>query len=113
MKKKLLFCLLISSCISIGIVSCSEVEYDTFGTISGTVYDYSDESRHPLSTANVTLNPSGKNVFTQADGHFAFANLEPDIYIVQVQKDGYKTNRKNVTVEPGKTTSIDLVMEKE
>ncbi len=113
MKKKLLLCLWISSCISIGIVSCSKVEYDTFGTISGTVYDYSAEGRLPLPMANVTLNPSGKNVFTQADGHFEFTDLEPDIYGVQAQKDGYETNRKYVTVEPGKITSIDLVMNKE
>ncbi|MBA7669488.1 hypothetical protein ES703_77619 [subsurface metagenome] len=43
----------------------------------------------PIFNVLVTLN--GMQVYTNADGNYAFADLEPGDYMLQFSKEGYET----------------------
>lgn len=92
--------------------SCEDdlVTYDTFGSISGTVIDL--DSGDPIPQAMVTLSPSGMNTYTGNDGHFDFLDLDARQYTVTVQKTGYATNRKTVTILAGGNVDISLTLKK-
>ena len=93
-------------------VSCSDdlVDYDVFGSISGTVIDL--DSGAPVPQATVTLSPSGTNTYTGYDGTFEFVDLDARQYTVTVQKTGYQTNRKTVTTVAGGNVNISLTLKK-
>lgn len=92
--------------------SCSDdlVDYDVFGSISGTVIDL--DSGNPIQQATVTLSPSGYNTYTGYDGTFEFVDLDARQYTVTVQKTGYITNRKTVTTIAGGNVDISLTLQK-
>lgn len=77
---------------------------DIYGSISGQVTDYT--SGDPLINAQVTLIPGAKTTQTGSDGSFSFSGLDEGQYVVSVQKNGYQSNRKNVTVISGETVSV-------
>lgn len=91
--------------------SCEPVTYDTFGGISGEVVDL--DTGDPVQQATVTLSPTGMNTYTGYDGTFEFLDLGERQYTVMVQKTGYITNRKNVTIVAGRVITIKLTMQKE
>lgn len=91
--------------------SCTKTQYDLFGSISGTVSDV--DTGEPLERANVTLSPTSKNTFTGMDGQFEFQELDAQQYTLTVQKEGYQSNRKLVTVTAGENTRVDLLMKKQ
>lgn len=97
-------------CLLFCITSCSQIEYDIYGTLAGSVVDV--DTNQPIEGASVILSPGGKNVLTAADGTFSFIDLDPQQYTVMVQKAGYSTNRKVVTVVVAETTQISLTMQK-
>ena len=103
--KKLFICLLASLCIT----SCTKTEYNIFSTLCGTVYDH--ETGKPLSTVTLVLSPGGTSKITGNDGYFEFKELTPQQYTVTAQKDGYQTNRKNVTATTGEITEINITMQ--
>jgi len=43
---------------------------------------------------------------TGSDGSFSFLGLDEGQYVVSVQKTGYQSNRKNVTIVSGETVSV-------
>ena len=91
--------------------SCSKKqEYNTFCTISGTVIE--NNTGDPVAMATVTLTPSGKNTYTGSDGHFEFIDLDANQYTMTVQKTGYVTNRKTVTLSAGGTEIVSIALEK-
>lgn len=94
------------------VTSCDDgmVDYDVFGTISGTVIDV--DTGNPVQQATITLSPSGLNTYTGDDGHFEFLDLDARQYTVTVQKTGYKTNRKTVTTIAGGNVDVSLTMQK-
>ncbi len=106
MKKVLL---LIIALVTIA-TSCEPVTYDIFGGISGEVIDF--DSGDPIPQATVTLSPTGKNTYTGLDGTFEFIDLDEHQYTVTVQKTGYITNRKTVTIVAGSVIPIKLTMQK-
>ncbi len=89
--------------------SCAQIEYDIFGTLTGKVVDQS--TGKPLEQVSVSLSPGGKNAYTDADGLFTFEELDPQQYTVMVQKEGYATNRKTVTVVTSETNHITITMQ--
>ena len=89
--------------------ACAKDKVETTGGISGLVS--SRENGEPLSGVNVTLNPGGKAATTGNDGRYEFANLEPEIYTAQIQRNGYKTNTKRITVVVGEIAVGDMQME--
>lgn len=93
-------------------ISCESglVEYDVFGSISGTVIEL--DTGDPVPQATVTLSPGGKNTYTGNDGTFEFLDLDARQYTVTVQKTGYQTNRKTVTTIAGDNVDISLTLKK-
>lgn len=80
-----------------------------FGAISGEVVDFS--TGEPVEGALVTLSPTGMNVYTGPDGLFEFLDLDARQYTVTVQKTGYITNRKTVTIIPGGVVSFIITLQ--
>ncbi|MCM1041173.1 MAG: carboxypeptidase-like regulatory domain-containing protein [Bacteroides sp.] len=94
-------------------VSCksTELEPDNFGAIYGTIADYVDTEK-PIPEAYVTLSPGGKSVLSGEDGTFEFPDLEPQQYTITVQKAGYQTNRKSLTVVAGERVKVNITLQK-
>lgn len=94
--------------------ACTKTEYELTGNIAGTVIEIGDDNvaGDPIQGVTVTINPNSKNTYTGSDGSFEFKDLEATNYKVSVQKSGYKTNFKDISVNAGETTKISLTMEK-
>jgi hypothetical protein len=91
----------------------SALGQSTFGSISGSVMDASGAA---LSNAQVTLTNSAtgaKQTFTTGgDGLYSFVNVNPDTYIIDVEKTGFKHfKRDSVVVQVQQTVRIDATME--
>lgn len=106
MKKIIFFCWII---IGLLFVSCSKKEYESFGTLYGVVLDNSNDK--PLANATVVLNPGGETQITDGNGHFEFPELTPQQYTITVQKAGYKTNRKNVSVVVDERIEVNVSLD--
>lgn len=68
--------------------------YDILADITGKVIDA--ETGSPISQAEVSISPTGKSDITQNNGTFTFRDLDPEQYVVTVQKQGYYTNKATV-----------------
>ena len=90
--------------------SCTSSEYDVFASVYGIVSD--NTTGEPISGATVQLSPGGATQLTGSDGYFEFDDLTPQQYTVTVQKDGYLTNRKNVTAVLGTKTNANITLTK-
>ena len=101
MKRGILFLL-------VALTSCVPVAVDTFGSISGTVT--SSETGAPLSGVTVSLIPPGLSQVTGSNGSFQFDNLDVQEYTVSFTKDDCKPASQKVSVKPGITSSIQMVM---
>jgi len=75
---------------------CSKKEYNMFGTLYGVVSDH--ETGALIANASIVLSPGGKTKVTGTDGRYEFPDLDAQQYTVTVQKTGFQTNRKTVTV---------------
>lgn len=112
MKTKLFYTLLAVLMLLFVTTSCKKKKSETnyLCTIAGTVIE--DPTGNPVSNATVTLSPSGKNTYTGSDGHFEFIDLYENQYTITVQKEGYVTNRKVVTLSAGGTENVSITLEK-
>lgn len=88
--------------------SCTKDEVETMGTIYGIVNDA--DNGEPLQNAAVSLKPTGKTTNTGSDGSYEFQDMEPGQYTIQIQKMGYKTNTKRITVVAGEKASGDMML---
>lgn len=70
----------------------------TTGIILGVVVD---DTITPLGEAAVTITQNGRSAVTDGQGRFAFADLEPGTYFLQVSKFGYSTQQADVEVVAG------------
>lgn len=94
----------------LSMVSCKPTDYDTFGTLYGIVSDV--ETAEPVGSASIVLNPGGTSLMSGSDGRFEFQELEPQQYTITVQKNGYSTNRKSVTILAGEKTEANILIRK-
>lgn len=110
MKQKLIY---LTGALLLAFMFCScsndDTPFEIYGTIAGQVTDY--DTGNPLINAQVTLIPGAKTTQTGTDGAFSFSGLDEGQYTVSVQKNGYQSNRKNVTVVSGETVSIVVTLE--
>ena len=90
--------------------SCAKDELDIFSTIHGIVTD--DATADCIPGATVTLSPGGKTQTTGSDGRYQFSEIDPMQYTVTVQKPGYNTNRKMITVVSGEATEANVTLHK-
>ena len=81
------------------------------GGITGTVRD--DETNTVLDGCLVTLQPGGASKLTDSEGKFSFEELAPAEYEITVTKKDYSPYTKQVTVEPGKTRMVEILLTKE
>lgn len=109
MKKYLsgIFLALMAACT---LSSCTKDELDIFSTLHGVVTD--DATAECIPGATVTLSPGGKTQTTGSDGRYQFSEIDPIQYTVTVQKPGYNTNRKMVTVVSGQATEANVTLHK-
>ena len=106
--KRLLFLLLII----FPFLGCTEdiIESITTGDIAGSVSDKT--TGEPVATVNVVLNPGGKSTVTGSDGSFAFRSLNEGVYSLTIDKEGYKSNAKEVQVKKGEISPVHLLIER-
>ncbi len=83
----------------------------TTGAIRGVVVD---EAITPVAGVNVFLSNTGAMMETDDEGEFAFSNLEPGPYFVQVSKIGYQDVQISTIVEAGveRPPSVRILMPK-
>ena len=82
----------------------------TVGRISGVVSD--KNTGEPVATVSAVLSPGGNSTVTGSDGSFEFVDLSPGEYTVNINKEGYKSNDKVVTVAANQTTQAHLLIER-
>lgn len=110
--KKLLTLLFVSTFLSLGQISCTNVDYDPFAIIKVTVID--DSTGLPIQGANVALTPPVKPSHdTDDDGQYEFSELDPNNYTVRVSKNGYSPDSKSVNAISGKAEIVSFRLKKE
>ena len=102
--------LLLPAILLTAMYSCKPAAIDTFGEIYGVVTDM--DTAEPVVNAIVVLSPGGTSLMTAEDGRYEYRYLEPQQYTITVQKNGYSTNRKSVTVVPGEKTEANISIRK-
>ncbi len=80
------------------------------GTISGRV---TDSSSAALIGAQVTVQPIGISVVSDARGQFFINDLEPGSYTVTVSYVGFEAFTQTVTVTAGQTANVDAKLDVE
>lgn len=111
MKKFALFITLLSGLwLAVACSSDLNEESDSIGSIAGSVSDTT--TGEPVSTVNVILKPGGKSTVTGSDGSFYFVNLEPGQYTIEINKEGYSQNTKDIYVKVGDSTPAHLLIER-
>lgn len=124
MKKTLFYVLLLALVPCLG--SCTIVDNETTGSIYGIatiketaeplratgvalyILEYNDDQGHHSSTSGWLL----LQTVTYDDGHFEFNDLNPGRYRIAIEAFGYYTETKEVMVEKGRTSHVDLQLEK-
>lgn len=83
-----------------------DINLEATGSISGIVRDF--KSSQTIANCQVTLSPLGKTVFTDANGHYIFDNLNPGTYTLTYSKAEYIDQSATVEVLAGQTTTKDI-----
>ncbi len=72
-----------------------------------------------VSLANVTIslldtsgNPLGKTTRSLSDGSFSMSNIDVGAYRLEFSKEGYVSQRKDIVIEGGKSTTVSVSMSK-
>lgn len=88
--------------------SCAKDIVDLTGDIQGTVKE--DDGGKLLENCRVALSPGGKSTWTDANGAFAFEDLEAGTYTLSFSKSGYVDATQEVSVTTGQTTRVNIYM---
>ena len=104
------FLMVCTALVVLALVSCSEKNNVTTGSIVGTII--SSRTNEPLAGVTVSLlTGSGKSITTSLDGTYRFNDLPAGDYTVQIQKENFKTDKKQVFVTAGQDNRLDFVMQ--
>jgi len=74
------------------------------GAITGVVID---DRYRPVPDALVLLTPGGLTATSDSEGQFAFGDLQPGSYLLQVQAPDHEAAPKNVDVVAGQYTEVE------
>ena len=89
----------------------TEEESNKQGGIHGVVTDRA--TGEPIKSASVELQPGGTKYSTGDDGHFEITEIKEGSYELNITKTGYaELLNYKVSVESGKTTNVDIPIEK-
>jgi hypothetical protein len=81
----------------------------TTGTMSGIVTQ--TDTGAPIAAARVTVTSPSQSATTTTDngGHFIFASLAPDTYVVSVEKSGYEpATLSGITIQADQTQNVAI-----
>jgi len=76
------------------------------GNLEGKIYDKG--SNTGLPGANIVIEGLSVGTFSDGSGHFTLENLESGKVVLKVSVIGYESIRKEVEIEPGKTSNIEV-----
>lgn len=86
--------------------SQADVDEST-GGIQGVV---TDPAIQPVVGAELTLAGRGESTTTASDGSFAFSNLAPGDYTLEITADGFTGTTSDVSVASGKVAIVDVIL---
>ncbi len=78
---------------------------DDFGKIEGKIFT---NDQRPAAMVTVLIRETGKSYITSDNGSFTTGRLKPGRYTLEVSLVGYETLVETVTVEDGKTASVQV-----
>jgi len=78
------------------------------GILNGRIFD--EGSKQVLSRANITIEGEDLGTFSDGSGNFSFENMDPGNYILKVSIIGYDSFQKEIVVNPGSTTDIEVAL---
>ncbi len=98
--------------IAISFCGCSEDKMDVAanGILDGTVMDLTSEEN--LSGAILTTNPPTVSVASDSAGYFIFKSIDVGDYNLIARKNGFVSESVSVSVQPDKTTSVLVLLER-
>ena len=105
----LLLCVLGLSAFFCGLAPSAPAQSQA-GSISGTLMD---SAGAVLRGAQVSIPAKGMFVSTDEQGRFFFSGLQPGNYTISVSYIGFENLTKNVTVNPGESTTVSLQLQVE
>jgi TonB-dependent SusC/RagA subfamily outer membrane receptor len=79
------------------------------GVVTGVVVEAT--SGQPLNDAAVTLDGIQMNQMTNTSGRYILQNVPVGVYSVRVQRLGFASQEKQVTITPGSTQAVDFRLE--
>ncbi len=82
---------------------------DEYATIRGRILDRA--SRDPLPHTNVFLAHTTLGVITGLDGHFHLKRIAPGTYQLVVNRVGYQTFTREITLQPGDEQVVEMRLE--
>lgn len=99
--------------IAVIFISSFAFAQNTKGTISGTV---SDQNGAIVPNAKVTIFDSlrgfSSNLQTNESGNFKFTTLEPSVYQIKIEANGFNlTTVKNISVKVGETANVEVKLD--
>ena len=99
---------LLSSFAVLIVLAVSSAAQSVTGTISGTV---TDSNGGAIPNAMVTLineqNATKRNVTTNEDGRFSFSAVQPGVYTVRIEQQGFQTfERKNTVLSANENLGL-------
>lgn len=86
--------------------SRAEVTSDE-GGIEGVV---TDPAVQAVEEASVSLEELGVSTTTQDDGSFAFSNVQPGAYTLNITKDGFIPTERSIEVDAGTVATVEVVL---
>lgn len=90
-------------------LSCNKKsDTELYGDITGKVKNSSDGE--PISGAIISITPTNSSTTSGTDGTYAFTQLEPRQYSIEVSRSGFQSNSINITVEPGENRFGDILL---
>ena len=84
---------------------------DVSGILEGSVVK--SGTSQPLGRVNVTVLQTSLGDATDAKGFFRIVGLKPGEYEVEIRLIGYRTTRRRIHIERGKTRRIQVALETE
>lgn len=80
--------------------------------LSNIIGHISDNNRNNLEGVKINLlNSDYSSISTIKDGVYIFSNINPGVYVVKIEKEGFKSKSEIVRVEKGDTTIKDIFLE--
>ncbi|MDN3663860.1 TonB-dependent receptor [Algibacter miyuki] len=96
--------------ITIGLLSFLSFSQSPESIIKGVVLD---ESKNPVLGATVIIQNLNKGAVTNSSGAFKFSGAYNGTYTIVTAYLGYKTTTQNITIIPGQTKTLSVVLQEE